>query len=409
MYQQQNKTSFTGTEMLFALLKKIKLIIGVALAVTIVATAVCAAIVFANISYGGSISYYLTKTDTTDKLLPSLTSETFAEKLLLDEYGLPAEYATDPNYKDAYEEAKQAVIAYNKVREEIKEVAKNYSRISVSLTSPKDPYTGETISSFYQIEKKYEELQQSYEDLYNLVYIYKSVNAEEIVTEEHKLQVQKLEIELEQARVARDAYKKSAYEPAILEKTTWDAKYAQLKNKLDDTRETAENLVSSVLSDWRKNKAVIEKVNLISNSIAFSYDIPGNDGSIIEVETTASTPDTEPKGHPFLKVYVTVEGDEELANFIIDGIKRVLPEHVEKNIEKFGGSVAPQCVLMSPFSNAVALNKSNAMSNTVLAAVVAFVVTVAIVCLAILGKEWTARVKSEQEAALNPNNTPENK
>ena len=404
MNQQSAKKTFTGTEMLLSLLRKLKLIICITLAVTIVTAAVSGVFIFSDISYGGSVSFYLTKADKSYKLLPSLTSQTFAERLLLDEYGLPAEYATDPQYKDAYNEAKQAVIAFNEVREEIKEVSKNYYRVSVSLTTPKDPYTGETISSLAEIQAKYEELQQDYIGLYDLVSIYKAVNSEEIVTEEHKIQVQFLEKELEKARIARDAYKKSAYEPAMLEKIEWDARYSTISNKLTDTRENAETLVSDLLEDWRKNYAIKEKVSKIASSLSFSYDIPGDDSSIIDKETVTTPNKEEDKEYSFLKVYVSVAGDEELAAFIIQRLKEILPEYTEKNIEKFGGGYAPQCVLMSPFSQVSELDMTEAVTSTVLAAVIAFVLTAAVVCLAILGKEWSKRMKAEEEAASQKNN-----
>ena len=60
--------------------------------------------------YGSEITFYLTSKDGTHALLPLLNSDSFAEKLLLDENGLPPKAECD---EDDYNNASDKVKAYN--------------------------------------------------------------------------------------------------------------------------------------------------------------------------------------------------------------------------------------------------------------------------------------------------------
>ena len=398
MNQHPATRGYTGTQIVALLLKKIKLIICICLVVTIAATAAAAALAFTSTPYGNTVSFYLTQEDSSQKLLPILTSEAFAERLLLDEYGLPAEFANDPQYMDQYNEAKAAVIKFNEEKENWKEASKKLSRLPLSLTTPKDPETGKTISSMNEIETKYNNLKQAYSDLYNLLAVYKSVNAEEAVTPEHKLQVQEIEAKLAAARIARDAYKASAYDPAILETSRLTDVYNLCYYKVRDAKKEATALTEALLELWRQDDNVKEMVSKISNSLAFSYDIPGDEDSIIipKDEKSSSKNTEEDEMYSFIKIHVTVEGDKELAQFIIDQLKVIFPQYAEQSIQDFDGAVSAECILVSHYSSAATLDLSGSLTNIAFPAVAAFVCTCAIVCLCIIGKDWVATVKQKE-------------
>ena len=186
METTKNNTSaplLSGVDIVSIILKKWKLIVCLSLILAVVASAGVFVLVKVGTTYGNSVDFYLSRKDSRKVLLPILQSESFAEKLLLDEYGLPEELAGTNN--EQYEEAKAAVIAFREARESLKATRKEYGRINLALTTPKDPVTGETITSFELIEHEYGRLCNIYDAIYSMLSTYKGVDTDSIVTEGH--------------------------------------------------------------------------------------------------------------------------------------------------------------------------------------------------------------------------------
>lgn len=403
MNQQSIKKKYTGEKILSLLLKKVKLVVCVSLAVAILAGAAAFVFNYTLADYGGTVSFYLSKQDSADKLLPFLTSELFAERLLLDEYGLPAEFANDPEYKNQYNEAKQAIIKFNESREELVSISKELDRLNLSLTTPIDPDTGKVMSSMAEIEEKYNRLNNAYTGIYNLLGIYMSVSAEELATEEHRLQIKLLEQKLEEARIERNAFAENAYYPALSETQALENEYIICAHTVSDNRKQADNLREALLEEWRDLDGVTEDVKRITGALSFSYEIPGDEDSIIKAEKKNSTDSDKVKTpYSFLKVYVSVEGDEEFADFIIERLKTILPEYTEESLEHFYGVVNVNCTLTSPFSKARMIDSKSIVTSTALIAIVAFVAIGAVICLVILLNDIIKETKKqESEVAEN--------
>lgn len=404
MNQQSNKNGYTGAKVMALLIKKAKLIICISLIAAVLASAAAIALGFSCMTYGNTVSLYISKEDASNKVMPFLTSEVFAERLLLDEYGLPAELAKNPKYKDQYEEAKNAVIAYNEARAEWRAISLELSRVSVSLTTPKDPVTGQTLTSLDAIEERYSRLKATYTSLYELLAVYMSASAEGMVTEDQLVQISAVQAQLVKAQAERDAFRDSAYVPAILELQELQTQYGVCTNVVRDARKVADEHREALLEEWRKDGAVKEKVSAITGALTFSYEIPGDEDSILQKETTNVTLPEEPeKMYSFLKVYVSVEGDEELAAFIVDRLKVVLPEYVKESVERFNNFDTVDCIVTSPSSEAAPLDVTSVITSTALAAIVAFVLVAALICFIIVGVDYTRSIKAQNAQIADEN------
>ncbi|MBQ4091030.1 MAG: hypothetical protein IJC64_01800 [Clostridia bacterium] len=400
METTKNNTSaplLSGVDIVSIILKKWKLIVCLSLILAVVASAGVFVLVKVGTTYGNSVDFYLSRKDSRKVLLPILQSESFAEKLLLDEYGLPEELAGTNN--EQYEEAKAAVIAFREARESLKATRKEYGRINLALTTPKDPVTGETITSFELIEHEYGRLCNIYDAIYSMLSTYKGVDTDSIVTEGHIQKIAELEERLEIARTERDLYKKHAYDPARLETLACYENYMLETRKTNDLKDEADKLVEEVLIEWRNNEEVQKQIRKITKAMTFGYIIPE--------QTEDELPDDVESGSAnqiinfsFLKVSVAVEGDQEFADFIISRLKRTLPSFVELTIDDLASTLDTECNLISTFSSARELNPESTLITLVLTFGLTFVAVAVIVAIAVACAEWLRRsgvIKQKEE------------
>ena len=375
--QKSNLPTLSRADIVKLLLKNAIVIV----CITLVVTAACGVWSYfecmPNCTYGNDVKFYITKGDGKQALLPLLASESFAEKLLLNEYGLPDEYKGTPEY----EAAKSAVIALNEAREQKADAYTALVTCAYTLKTPKDPVTGEVIPSMAIIEVKHTELVEAYTSAYDLLNTYKSAGAEGTVTEEHTKKIAELEIALEKARVARDSYIASAYSPALAEKAQAQDNYSIASRKVADTRKLADELVEIVVAKWRDDPGVQSDLHQVHSALSFAY-AKGDSSS------AGSAASTDGQNVSFLTVSVRVDGDEEMADLILDRVKTRLPEFAEKNIERLESVAETNCTLISPFSKTANLNQEDMEKQVAITTVIAFVVALVLTCLVIVAIAW---------------------
>ena len=386
--EQTKNTSpmISGLDIVKLILKKLKLIICIALAIAIVGGAATMVAGLGEATYGNTLDFYLVTTDSTESLLPLLQSEAFAEKLLLDEYGLPAELAGTEDY----ENAKKNVIAFNDARDQLAVTTALYKKLDISLTTPKDD-NGNVISSYKIISQKYTELKEDYDNLYKLLQTYKTANTEGIVTEEHKAETQRLESELAKAKAALDHYKEIAYLPALRERAAVQDKYNFEFRIVGELRDKADASVEKVVSTWRADEEVRKEVAKIARSLTFVYGTPAE--SVTDVLDGQDDKNAK-QNISFLKVQVEVKGDQELADEIIESLKLRLPDFAEKNVERLTAIPTATCTLISPFSYAVELSGGASIADAVLVAALAGVIALIVACFVIVGRAWVKAIEA---------------
>lgn len=359
-----------------ALRKKVKLIVCVTLVVAIIGGVLGGLMSMLWSSYGAVISFHVSPYDGSDSLLYKLQSESFAERLLLDENGLPPKDECDP---EDYENAVKAIEALNVARAKKLELSREIGMLPYSLAI---------------IEEEYARLTQAYNNAYNVLSIYTSSPSDKVAEDEaHKAMISLYEQKLKEAEQEREAYAESTYNPAIANKLKLDAEYAQIARDVTDLRDEVKELTEAVLAPWRENEDVKEDISVIMKSVTYEYEKleASQNGN------TSTSKDEEPhKG--YVKVTVNVEKDEEFAQFIIDQIKSNMGVYVIDHIESSGGYAKVRCDLISTVGAIEETGDGTIISAVKFAAIAAIVALVVACCVVIAKVAYEKLVPAEYKS-----------
>lgn len=370
-----------------ALRKKIKLIVRVTLVVAIIGGVLGGLMSMLWSSYGAVISFHVSPYDGSDSLLYKLQSESFAERLLLDENGLPPKDECDP---EDYENAVKAIEALNVARAKKLELSREIGMLPYSLAI---------------IEEEYERLTQAYNNAYNVLSIYTSSPSDKVAEDEaHKAMISLYEQKLKEAEQEREAYAESTYNPAIANKLKLDAEYAQIARDVTDLRDEVKELTEAVLAPWRENEDVKEDISVIMKSVTYEYEKL----EASQKDNTSTSKDEEPhKG--YVKVTVNVERDEEFAQFIVDQIKSNMGFYVIDHIESSGGYTKVRCELISTVGAIEETGDGTIISAVKFAAIAAIVAMVVVCCVVIAKVAYEKLVPAEYKSNKKKENVKNKK
>ena len=328
--QKTEGLTFTGILRLFK--GKMKLLICLALIAAVIGGAVGACMTYMNVSYGGEVVFYLSSTDDTRAILTLISSESFAEKLLLDENGLPPKEDCDPV---DYETALNAAKAYNEARARRTALYKEQTLFA---------------AEFATYESEYRKLDEEYKRIFEILSIYKGAMTDEVAKDEnHVTETQKYEKLLEEAAAARKEYKTNVYDKKLSHKLDIELQIAQTIRTWKDARTAYEEASEKLLVEWRKDPKIAALVKQIQTSISCEYLRKFDDLD----ESKKNAENSENYENPrFLSISVMVDKDEKTANMIIENLMAIAPEYIEKNLEKFTGVAEAQCTIVSTFATA---------------------------------------------------------
>lgn len=370
-----------------ALRKKVKLIVCVTLVAAVIGGVLGGVMSMLWSSYGAIISFHVSPYDGSDSLLYKLQSESFAERLLLDENGLPPKDECDP---EDYENAVKAIEALNVARAKKLELSREIGMLPYSLAI---------------IEEEYERLTQAYNNAYNVLSIYTSSPSDKVAEDEaHKAMISLYEQKLKEAEQEREAYAESTYNPAIANKLKLDAEYAQIARDVTDLRDEVKELTEAVLAPWRENEDVKEDISVIMKSVTYEYEKL----EASQKANTSTSKDEEPhKG--YVKVTVNVERDEEFAQFIIDQIKSNMGFYVIDHIESSGGYTKVRCELISTVGAIEETGDGTIISAVKFAAIAAIVALVVVCCVVIAKVAYEKLVPAEYKSNKKKENVKNKK
>ena len=259
-----------------------------------------------------------------------MNSDSFAEKLLLDENGLPPKAECD---EDDYNNAKDKVKAYNDALAIKRDSAKNAETLAAQVSEKKAIY-----------DLRLAEYTRIYDLLNAYLNAYNSAAADGSETDASNLigiindYQQKLDLFKEESLDPA----KNDYNLVLNEKNTNDIKLANAKKDVEITRSEMEKALEIVLAPWRESEDVRQKVSVIRESVSFEY-------AKLNDSASSTAPDNE--NAAFLVITVNVANDEEMAEFITEQIISIAPDYVEKNIERITDVSDPHCTLISTFAN----------------------------------------------------------
>lgn len=302
--------------------KGIKLLVVIALIGAIIGGALGAYMAKESKGYSATLKFSLTPTDDTDALLYNLQSELFAEKLLLEDNGLPKKEECDA---EDYEAALAAIEAFNEARADKKEARRKFNRLLTNV-----------------VEFQMKHYDQEYTKIFEQLNTYKSANSDAIASDEsHKAMIEKLEGELAEIVAQRSKFVEEEYTPIMLKKSSLQEQVTLTTLAVNDARREADALSEKVIAPWRESEAVQSKVAAIMNSVSYEY------AKLETSDASASKNNVQNKG--YIKIYVSTT-DAALADFIVERLKECVGPFVEAHIEEITSVVQVDCVLISTFS-----------------------------------------------------------
>ena len=327
-----------------------------------------------NVHYNAVISFNLSPSDSTDALLYNLQSEMFAEKLLLENNGLPPK--DQCNEKD-YNAALTAIGEFDAAREEKASLKKALDKYQTAI-----------------VENNYEVLVNAYNRIFDLLSVYKQAAVDSIADDAaHKAMIAEYEEKLKAAEKARDDYFAGEYSTVMNGKLELQTQYNLASIDVKEKRVAAEEAIEKVVAPWRSNnKEIREKIAIITKSATYEY------AKLLVSETNKddeNSADVQNKG--YIKITLSVADDEEFANWLVERYKSRVPDFVEKHMEEITGTTNVDCTLISPFSTAKQENDgiiANVVKFALIFAVVGVVLTY-IICLiqnSVVGKNTKTKV-----------------
>ena len=359
----QNKIEAVKDEITFAdILRmfrgKLKRLLCIALVFAVIGGA--AGVVLAELDsvYGAEITFYLVPGESSQVLLPILKSEAFAEKLLLDENGLPPREACDPADYDA---ALAAVKAEQEAREHRHELAREVNAYPYKLALIKD---------------KYNVLNSERSRINELLKTYKSAQDEIAKQPDHLAKIAEYEQKLAAAEAVWKEYKTNVYDPAIAYELELEEKSFYARRELNDARKLADELVEKVVSQWREDEEIRTLVATIQSSVTYQYT------KILD--NTTANQKVENQNTSFLVVSVEVIRDSETAELIVNMIKERTPAFIEKEVERLTDVTDADCTLTSTFVEPKEISGASFVKNAVIFGIIGAIASVAVACVIIV-------------------------
>lgn len=332
------------------LFSKIKAIICIALVAAVLGASLGAAKTLLGKNYGATLEFYITPEAPDSNLLLLLSSDRFAEKLLLNEYGLPEGEGAD------YDAAVAAKAAADKASENLVEA------IKLSKEAP---------NGLAKVQKIYEEKQKAYDEAYALLKIYKEAGDAFYDNENHIEKTELYENNLSEAKLAKDKAEKAYYE-ASQKVIDASINLEKAEKEVIETRKVYDDLSEKLIDSWREKPENKSKIALVSNSIAFEH-----------VQDTAKSNNAEASasGRQFLIVKVNTGKDKALASELVDSLRRVLPSYVAENTNVSESGEEVRCTLLSTVASVYNLSSDSLVKEAIKFGVLVCLGAVAIACV----------------------------
>lgn len=350
---KENRSNLYGIDLIKLFFKKLKIMCVIALVGAIIGGVLGAGLAVMNTKYTAELNISVTPVDDTNALLHSLRSGRFAERLLLDDKGLPPKEKCD---SADYQKALDAVNAVEALREK-----KN------------DKYVESILFRTGEIENTYKTLKEQYDEAFALLKMYKDADKEAYVdTEEHLKMIAECEEKLLAIQAKKDAYYNEHYLPATQKAKKLQEELSAINVELNLAIKAAESATEKLLESWREDSDVASSINLIKQSTTYEYF------EAIDQATTDKTKEPTFVEKGYIKVSIELpSGNEEFAKELVSSYKSYMCDYVELQIEKISDNSKIDCVLIDPV---ISVEKSSsfitdAVKYAVVGAMILFVLT----------------------------------
>ncbi len=340
MNEKENVREISILDVLPALGKKWKMILCITLAALIVAGAAGAGLaLLTNRSFGTVADFHVNSDGSNKYILSLVKSDRFAEAILMDENGLPAEFKGTDIYNEAFEAGKKI----EDLEKELEDKQKELKAFDAPLTNLNKALT--------LAKTKYTETQELMRML-----------VESTGSADYKEQIEEYRAALKEAEASKDKAQKD-YDDKALEKQEVELYILELNYEMEDTLEIREEALEAVMNKYRQIKENASKIEKIKKCVTYEYAEEENSDK-----------------QALLHVSISVPKDKEFAAFLLERISVKLPSFVEDNIESNA-----TCEYISTFNTVDKLIASNPIIQAVkfggIAAAVALVATCGIIVI----------------------------
>ena len=328
-----------------------------------------------NRTYGATLTFNISDSQNSDDLLYLLRSESFAEKLLLEENGLPKKEDCDAA---DYAAAEAALKKVADLRAERQTIVEQLDRRTVE---------------FRLISLTYSQLETDYNEI-SLVLESLRPQTDAVVDTATKLLIAEYNLKLTASKNEMDTFLNETYRPKNQEIKQLENKLALLELDLRDAKEDADEAAEKVLAPWRARADVRGQIQAIIDGVTYTYESP--------LDSKASTSTTNAAHKGYIVVRLSVGKNEALAAHLVDRFKTQLPAFVEAYIEDTSEeAVKADCKLVSTFADVETPSISYYVTEGVKFAAIGAIGAVALVyiilVLRLLVRTESAAKKSKEE------------
>ena len=352
---QMSRGEITWVDILKMLAKKAKLIAWITLlALVLGAAAGVGVAMISNATYGTQVEFYISSEERNSYILSLISSDSFSEKLLLDENGLPESDKGSNAYNEALA-AKEAVDAKREEMEDLEDKIKFYP-------TEKD-----------KAQREYNTAKAVYDDLKKSWETYMNVQFDGFLTEQDFEDIADLKKELAVAKAAQDKASE-ALKSLQDEMQDSDRKRLELQDEMKELVGEKKKAYDIALAEFRSNPDNIEKTKNIKKYVTYYIEKTEKDNKINESSAQ-------------LQVSIAVKFDKEFAQELLDKIALNLPSFVEESVIAEGDERETQCEYLSVFGSVDVVDYKNPIVEAAKFGGIAAAATVLVGCLAVIVTE----------------------
>ena len=380
MHKGENMQDLSFKQVVKTILPKTKLIVVIIIIAAIIGACIGAASTYAKSYFGTTIEFYVNpmrgdETGTSnsqfgvygaygqhvmDNIIKLLSSESFAEEMLLGENGLPIESvlqkesdrtAIDEKIADAKgpigeaEKAKAELTAADELLSDKKLVYDNAKSLASKMNS-------------------------------NYLSLLSTSNASE----------EELALAKQQSDDAAAAETQAKYDYDAAEQDV------QIKTRDYQAKQKAANVkIDAVLELWRGSDVYKDYIEVLTESIKYSFY---REGEVTTIGTGA-----EALAKSFIYVDIRVTKDSTVAQFVYDRVSEVLPRYVQENMAVPSGYVGTNCVRITRLDGIEQAESgkilAEALKYAIISAILVGLVSVVIIVAGASSKSWYQSFKKE--------------
>jgi len=343
------------------LIKKSKLIAWVTLMALILGAAAGAVLaIISNATYGSKVEFYISSEEANNYILSLLRSDSFAERLWLDENGLPENKKGTTPYNDAVQAKTNLELKIQEIEELEQSIKLAPARIA-------------------QAQRAYNDAQTNYTTLYNQWNTYMTVYigdektyADEIVRLGKLIDGiagNELNSETPDAKIVWETAK-AVYNAELDKNQANEEALLIAQEELADLSDAKTRAYDKVLADFRNDEETIKKIQDTKKAVTYEYE-----------ETDAEKPN-ESKSH--LYVSIAVKFDKEFAQTLLNRISKTLSSFVEESVIAKGEEQDTDCVLLSVIGAIDTVDYKNPLKESLKFGAIAMAIALVIICFGVI-------------------------